>query len=396
MPVINCRHFSGYKPCSLNTVCDSKCPHQSVPSFRLLIIHLGAIGAVVRSTALLAPILRKYPNAHITWVTQSPSHQLLIGHSQIDRVLTTRPEDVLTLSALEFDAAFCIDKSLAAVGILKQTKAKQVFGFTADSQTGAILPATEDSKYLWQLGLSNQEKFFVNKKPETQLVAEALGLEYRRDPYNVELSESEVLESLQRRKKWASPQEIIVGFNTGCSDVIPYKKLTVDMHRDLIQKVRSLGVKVVLLGGPEDRIRNQQIAHGQHVVSSPTDRGLRDGLLSVSACDIVVTGDSLGMHMSVALGKWTVAWFGPTCEQEIDLYDKGVKVLTQATCSPCWKRSCLKNPMCYDLVSSDEILDGVKKGIQWLMSSSTPRLSVISSYQSPYLSRSKKNLQVSL
>jgi heptosyltransferase-2 len=153
----------------------------------------------------------------------------------------------------------------------------------------------------------------------------------------------------------------------------------VDAHRRLIASLKGLGVKIVLLGGPEDRLRNQQIAHGLQVISSPTDQGLRDGLISMDACDIVISGDSLGMHMGIALKKWVVAWFGPTCAHEIDLYDRGAYVLSTAPCSPCWKRSCNKNPMCYDLVDLNELIQGVKKGIQWLMSSSTPRLSVISS-----------------
>jgi heptosyltransferase-2 len=384
MPEILCRHFSGYKPCMRHDKCDSQCPQKSIPQTRILVVHLGAIGAVLRSTSLLKAIREKYPNAHLTWVTQKPSHQLLQGHPLIDRVLTSERDDLLALSCLEFDLGFCIDKSIVAGGIMKVTRVKKTYGFRVETTTGAILPATDAAAPLWELGLSNQKKFFENKKPETQLVTEALELEYKRDPYHIHLTEEEIDLSLQRRALWASPQEIVVGLNTGCSGVIAHKKLTVDAHRRLISILKGLGVKIVLLGGPEDRVRNQQIAHGLHVISTPTDQGLRDGLMSVNACDIVVSGDSLGMHMAIAMKKWTVAWFGPTCAHEIDLYDLGAKVLTKATCSPCWKRSCQKSPMCYDLVDLNDIVDGVKKGIQWLMLSSTPRLSVISS--SPSLS----------
>lgn len=336
------------------------------------------MGAVLRSTALLEGIHQKYPNAHLTWVTDKPSDQLLRFNPMIDRVLTTSQADLLALSCLEFDLAFCIDKSLAAGGVLKAARAKKTFGFRVETVTGAIMPATPAAEELWSLGLSNSKKFFENKKPETQLVAEALELPYSRQKYNLPLSEHEIATAAARRAQWASPQEIIVGLNTGCSDIIPYKKLTVDVHRRLIQSLKGLGVKIVLLGGPQDRIRNQQIAHGLQVISSPTEDGVRDGILSVQACDIVVSGDSLGMHMAIAMQKWTVAWFGPTCAHEIDLFDRGVHVLSQAGCSPCWKRSCQKSPMCYDLVDLNELIDGVKNGIQWLMLSSTPRLSVIS------------------
>lgn len=341
-------------------------------------MHLGAMGAVLRSTSLLAAIHQKYPQAHVTWVTQKPSDQLLKHHPGIDRILTTERDDILALSCFEFDVGFCIDKSVVAGGVLKATRIKKLFGFRVETVTGAILPATDAAVPLWEIGLSNQKKFFENMKPETQLVTEALELEYQADPYSVQLTPDEVDLTFQRRGLWASAQEIVVGINTGCSGVIPYKKLTVDTHRRLIQGLKGLGVEIVLLGGPEDRVRNQQIAHGLKVINSPTDQGLRDGLISVNACDIVISGDSLGMHMGIALQKWSVAWFGPTCAHEIDLYGRGVKVQSRATCGPCWKRSCEKTVMCYDLVDLNEIVEGVKMGIQWLMSASAPRLSVIS------------------
>ncbi|MEN0060099.1 MAG: glycosyltransferase family 9 protein, partial [Bdellovibrio sp.] len=118
--------------------------------------------------------------------------------------------------------------------------------------------------------------------------------------------------------------------------------------------------EVVLLGGPEDTARNQDIAEGLPVISSETQSGLRDGLVSVAACDVVITGDSLGMHMAISQQKHVVAWFGPTCAHEIDLYDRGSHILTQSPCSPCWKRTCENAVMCYDQVSLEEMIDAVK------------------------------------
>lgn len=333
----------------------------SQPTVRVLLVHLEALGAVLRSTALLPAIRRKYPGAHITWVTQKPAHHLLAENPLIDRVLTTDEDDLLKLSALEFDIALMIDKGLKSAGILKLTSAELVYGFTVDPRSGAVLPATEAADELWEIGLSDRKKFFENKKPETQLAHEALDLgPWQRDDYVLRLSESERREVAYRREAWARPGETIIGLNTGCSGVIQYKKLTVERQRDLIEALTAVqGYKVVLLGGKEDTERNRQIGSGLEVIQSPTESGLRDGIVSTAACDVIVTGDSLGMHMSIALQKWTVAWFGPTCAHEIDLYDRGVQVLSQASCSPCWKRLCTRAPMCYDLVSVDALMNAI-------------------------------------
>ena len=363
MAMTGCRHFNGYKPCGKSKICDALCPQLNVPTSHVLIIHLEALGAVMRSTALLPAIRRKLPGCHITWVTQKPADQLLQNNPLIDRVLTTTTDDMLQLSVLEFDMAFVIDKGLKAAGVLKQTHAEMVYGFTIEPSTGAVLPATPAAEELWQIGLSNQKKFFENRKPETQLAHEALELgPWMRDEYVLKLNEKERTEAKRRREAWARPGQIIIGINTGCSTVIPYKKLSIEMHRQLIARLNENPLyRVVLLGGREDTVRNQRIAYGLDVVQSVTDRGLRDGIVSVAACDRVITGDSLGMHLAIGLGIWTVAWFGPTCAHEIDLYDRGVRVQTQASCSPCWKRSCDRSPMCFDLVSVDDLINGLEE-----------------------------------
>jgi len=360
----NCRHFNGYKPCGKSEICDHLCPHVSVPSAHVLIVHLEAIGAVLRSTALLPAVRRKYPGCHVTWVTSQPADQVLRHNPFIDRILTTSSDDLLALSALEFDVALVVDKSLKAAGVLKRTRAEMVFGFQVDAASGAILPATPAARELWEIGLSNAKKFFRNTKTETQLAHEALELgPWRRDEYVLKLTLQEREAIDRRRSAWALPGQLIVGLNTGCAPTIPHKKLTIETQRELARRLASDPmVRVVLLGGREDTLRNQRIAHGLDVLQSPTGEGLRDGIVSVGACDIVVTGDSLGMHLAIALGKWTVAWFGPTCAHEVDFYDRGVPVVTQASCSPCWKRSCDKSPMCYDMVSVEALLEGVEAG----------------------------------
>ena len=73
----------------------------------------------------------------------------------------------------------------------------------------------------------------------------------------------------------------------------------------------------------------------------------------------MVTGDSLGMHMAIALKKHVVAWFGPTSPQEIDLYERGVKILADVGCAPCWKSSCDVLHPCRDRVRPEWIADAV-------------------------------------
>jgi heptosyltransferase-2 len=103
----------------------------------------------------------------------------------------------------------------------------------------------------------------------------------------------------------------------------------------------------------------------------------------MAAVDLVFSGDSLGMHMAIGLKKWVVAWFGPSCEQEIDLYGRGRKIMTKAPCSPCWRRVCEKPVMCYDQVDFKQAAEALAEGKVWLTSSSKPHSPEISFSPSP-------------
>jgi len=45
--------------------------------------------------------------------------------------------------------------------------------------------------------------------------------------------------------------------------------------------------------------------------------------------------------------KPVVVWFGMTCHQEIDVYGRGIKVLSSVPCRPCWQSSCSLETKCY-------------------------------------------------
>ncbi|NJL25531.1 MAG: glycosyltransferase family 9 protein [Calothrix sp. SM1_5_4] len=385
MAEIHCRHFNGYKPCGKGASCHRRfCNSYESVHHRLLIVHLEALGAVLRSTSILKAVKREFPKSHVTWITRAPAHQLLANLPEIDRILTVTAEDLIKLSVFKFDLAFVIDKSLVAAGLLNTANVAEVRGFRADALSGGIVPANASATELWELGLSDQKKFFENVKSEQRLVHEALDLGvYTRDEYRIVLSGEERALARSRKLAWSPSGQPVIGLNTGCSAILPAKKLSYEGTRDLIRRIladaRFKGCPVVLLGGAEDKERNEALARELPVISSPTGLGLRDGLVSVEACDLVFSGDSLGMHMAIGLGKWVVAWFGPTCAQEIDLYDRGRKIMAGVSCSPCWKRVCQKAVMCYDRVDFNEVLDALAQGLSWHTSSSKRPFPEISS-----------------
>lgn len=376
MERVQCRHFNGYKPCAKYHKCNTACPHFDVPETAILIVHLGAMGAVLRSTALLHSIKRKYPKSSITWVTEEHTKPLLCPNPLIDKVLSLSSRDLLILSGLKFDVGYFIDKSPEIGGLIKITQPTQQFGFTTLAENGAIIPLTDSAQELWEIGLDNHKKFFENQKSEIHSIAEALELPYQRDEYFLPLTAEELTLSDLRRRLWSQEgKKLLIGLNTGTSGVIPNKTIATDSWIKIISQLSENFLKmttdfqfVLLGGGKEDHERNKIIAHNTkkfRPILSPTMDGLRDGLCSVNAVDLVITADSLGMHMSIACKKYVIAWFGPTCSQEIDLFDRGLKLESSFACSPCWNRNCLVKDPCNQFLDIELIVKSVVSSSLW-------------------------------
>lgn len=367
----DCRFFSGYKPCQFKRPCDG-CPHYSPVKTRVCVVSLEALGAVLRSTVLLEPIRRKFPNCHITWITYPSARPLLENNPEIDRLISLDGKTSQLIDHLEFDVLMAVDKSLEAGAISERVRAKQKFGFGLTAQ-GVIRPFGPDAEYQYRVGLDDQLKFKINQKPETQQITETMSLEWTRSEYVLRLTDEEKLAVAQRRAKILQPNTRgVIGYNTGCSLLFPYKKFTVQRGIEVIAEWRQRfpDFTVALLGGREDEERQAQMkaafAADSRVVNTPTADGLRSGMLWMDTADLVLSGCSLGMHIAIALRKHVIAWFGVSCLQEVDLYDRGVRIQSEVTCSPCWRKSCNQEPKCYDMVAPSLIADETAKIIKEL------------------------------
>ncbi|HLF15579.1 MAG TPA: glycosyltransferase family 9 protein [Bacteroidota bacterium] len=368
LKIPDCRHFHGYKPCFPGTDCLEECADPSPRGKRILIINLEAMGNVLVTTTLLPELKRRHPVSTITWITLGNAHRLLDNNPLVDEVLLWEPESWLKLGARKFDIALNIDKAKNSCAFIMSVNAtkKAGYGLNAD---GVIVPLNREAEYNYRLGLSDHLKFRVNQKPNTQLLSEAMGLTCRRDEYILNLSPAEQAfcrtyrqEVVDGGSEYAG--RIVVGFNTGCSNLYPNKKMTLDQHVVLINELAAdPRLRILLLGGPEDTERNEELVRrvGDRVVNTPTTEGVRRGLCYINLCDVVISGDSFGMHASIGLKKYMIVWFGLTCPQEIDLFDRGIKLIPEGlTCAPCWKRECPYNLECIQMIDLDAVVAGVK------------------------------------
>ena len=124
----------------------------------------------------------------------------------------------------------------------------------------------------------------------------------------------------------------------------------------------------VLLGGPSETERNKRLraASAVPLFDPGCENTVRHFAALLNHCHVVVTGDTLAMHLSLALRKRTIVLFGPTSAPEIELYGLGEKVVPDMGCLSCYKTSCDFVPNCMDLIAADTVEAAVLRQLEML------------------------------
>jgi ADP-heptose:LPS heptosyltransferase len=381
IPVIHvdCRHYHTDRPCSphkkTGVVCDG-CTFYDPIKTRILIVKLDAIGDVLRTTSLLAPLKEKYPNAEVTWLTKSASVELLHNNPYVDHVVAKGADALELLLAKRFDVVINPDTSETSTRLATLAKADRKFGYVF-SDDGKITPLNTAAESWYLMGLNDRLKK-ENKKTYQDVLLEVCELPAVDNPIIWRLTANEIEHAKQFANKHAIDfaQQPVIGLNTGAGGRWKWKKWTLEGYGELIQMIATEmpKAKILLYGGPEEVDRNAYL-HAlapSHVVDTGTDNSLRQFGALVSLCDVMVTGDTLGMHVATAQGKRIVALFGPTSAQEIQLYGRGDKIVPQGLeCLCCYLSDCDVAPACMERIESREVFASVRGHVDAAMAVKT-------------------------
>ena len=367
----DCRHFRGDRPCGPHkregVHCEG-CPFHDPLRFRILVVKLDAVGDVLRTTCILPGLRATHPDARIDWITREDAAPVFHGNPLLDRLIPypgTAWSDIL---ANEYDMVINLDTSPESARIGTLARAGKRIGFGFDPR-GHVFPWNKEAMDWFEMGLFDDVKI-RNRKTYQQIALEICGLEGQDRPIHLYLGEAEKKWS----RDWAERKGLVrdrqvIGLNTGAGKRWGRKKWTEEGFVELVRLLRSspkAGAnppQILLLGGPEEEDRNRRIVDrvGEHVFDAGTGHELREFFSLVDLCDLLVTGDTMALHVAVALGKKVVALFGPTSAAEIELYGRGRKITSDAPCVGCYRTSCDVTPTCMERISAEEVFRTVQE-----------------------------------
>lgn len=349
----DCKFFRGDIPCKPNkersAICT--CEEYTPITKKILIIKLGALGDVIRTTPLVSRYKSLYPNCHISWITLSPN---ILPKRQIDTIYGYDFTSVNIILNSQYDIAVNLDKEPEACMLLRDVKAAQKHGFSWFDDH--IIPVDEKATHKLLTGLFDQLSI-ANTKSYPEEIFEICGMEFEHDEYLLDVvGEFDVKWRLILSEK-ANGKKII-GLNTGCGPRWATRLWPATYWLSLIDKLKNQGFYPVVLGGPAEEAGNIYYQE-QTGAYYPGTFSLQEFIAISNNCDVIVSAVSMMMHLAVGLKKNLVLFNNIFNRHEFDLYGRGFIVEPETGCDCFYGNSCKRDKPCMEDLPVEKVFNAV-------------------------------------
>jgi heptosyltransferase II len=292
---------------------------------RILIIKLGysetldsmmslttSLGDVLRTTV----ILHFFKNDRVEWLVDEKASPLLEGISLINTIWPYNPHVMKELRSIKYDVVINFEKIPDVCAFAQSLDTGEFFGFLYNGATYEARTHRRAAQKLVELS-RDLDKKRQNTDSWQKVLCEAIGHQWNGQPYLLGYK----------------PQSDVVydvGFNWATSSKWKNKTWPEFHWRTL-----------------EGLLTPQLSVSWQKGLNS-----LNDYIDWIHSCKCIVTSDSLGLHIALALGKRVVALFGPTSHHEMYLYNFGTYLVPQVSydCIPCLKPVCERKRQCMEFI----------------------------------------------
>ena len=300
---------------------------------KLLIIKLGfsetldskiswisSLGDVLRATV----ILHFYKNYQVSWLVAAKARALLERNKYIDKIYDYSPAAKRWLKKKNFDLIINLEKVPEVCSFAESVPTKQYLGFRVSAVNGSSVDFAAGELIKIHQDLEAKRK---NVACWQKIIAGALG------------------------KKWDG-QGYILGYK-------PRSKIKYDIGFNW-----TVGSKWPNKAWPKDRWEELEgLIDGKYTVSWQQGLdSLNEYIDWINSCRLIVTADTLGLHICLALKKQVIALFGPTSYREMYFYKCGRVVLPQAPykCVPCFNSDCDKARPCMELIDPAKVKNEIE------------------------------------
>ncbi len=347
---VDCRFFRGDIPCNPNKLysaeCDN-CQYYKKSEGKILIIKLGAIGDVIRTTPLLHRLTKDYPNYEIWWLTYTPD----VLPSSIDNILQFNLENILWINKIHFNWLINLDKDPQACTLASIISADKKSGFIL--MNGKPAPVDQLAEHKFYTGIfDNYSK--NNTKSYLEEIFEILGWQFQGEEYILEIRNEYSFEIPNNGAK-------IIGLNTGCGARWSSRLWAEEKWIELIRLLQNNGYYPLLLGGEAENARNFSLQKQTGALYLGFF-SLQKFISLLSNIDVLVTGVTMALHLGIGLKKKIVLLNNIFNPNEFELYGRGVIVQPERECRCYYQPKCINSDyFCMDYIYPSTVFKEIEK-----------------------------------
>ena len=289
---------------------------QDLPS---MVSNEVSLTSLLRSTVLL----NLFDGDEVWWVTTPPGVPLVRNARNVEHVLVYDCAVSIALSGERFDTVVNLEPGWEFCALADSIDASERFGFSLDEWGGKAV------------ALAGAEPALAVELSPGAVHGEAL-------PYQ------QVLYDVLQAKWQGEP------FQLGYDAVAPEE--------------HDLGLNVPpgvsLESGSwshEHWARLEELVSGKYSCSCPQVGSLEGYFEWVHSCRILVTPDTFGLYLALAMGKKVVALFGPTPASCCHTYERGIKLVPKVhlSCMPCCQLECVFEKSCIETISPEQVAEAI-------------------------------------
>ncbi|MDD2367018.1 MAG: glycosyltransferase family 9 protein [Desulfuromonadaceae bacterium] len=303
---------------------------------KILIIKLGysetidsgissvtSLGDVLRTTVILYP----FENDHVTWLVDEHAYPLLEGNPYINRILAYNLTSVLQLQHERFDTVINLEKVPGICAFADSINAWRRYGFRFDEQNG-VAEAYDGCEKIVSLCRDGDLKRTYKGSWQESLL-HVVGAEWSGQEY--------ILGYQPKTEEFYD-----VGLNWAVGSKWPNKSWPIEKWEELKQ----------LLDSSQLSYSSQQGMDNLH-----------DYIDWINSCRLLVTNDSLGLHIALALRKRVVVLYGPTNPNETYFYGRGEVLYPEMDrpCIPCLEPVCSQETHCMKYIGALTVISAVMR-----------------------------------
>jgi heptosyltransferase-2 len=302
---------------------------------KVLIIKLGysetidagigkvtSLGDVLRTTVILYP----FAEDNVTWLVDEQAYPLLEGNPYINRILTYELSSVLQLQRERFDTVINLEKVPGVCALADSISAWRRYGFRFDELHG-VAEAYDGCEKVFSLCKDGDYKRSYQGSWQESLL-QIVGA------------------------KWDG-QEYVLGYR-------PSSRETVDVGLNW-----AVGSKWHNKSWPAEKWDELKILmDGKFSFSMQQGMdNLRAYMDWINSCRLLVTNDSLGLHIALALQKKIVVLYGPTNPNETCFYGRGEALYPDLdrSCIPCLEPDCSHESHCMEYIAASTVMGSIER-----------------------------------